>query len=428
MLLDYGADIDRTIEIFGGALQIAAQEGDIEMVQLFLDKGADVNVSSVGGHTNHALMGAVRNNFDAIMRLLLDYGADVNVQDGYIIDQAAGRGDTEVLSALLDAGVLEENRQRFLDQSLQSAARWGSSQACTWLIKQGANVNYEGGAFGSALQAAVCESYRPRHDTTLSIARLLLENGADVNLAGGEYGGALMAAICNTSGDIVKMLVDSGANINARGGELDSILQAVTRHASTSTIRWFLDLGTDPLTVGGKYGTALHAASYKHNIEVMKLLIERGADVALITGKYGSCLQAAAFVKRKSDPKSSIAAMELLLEYGADVQARGGKYGSALQCAARHGNLEGVKFLLERGADVLAEGGKLGNALKAAENQKQYHVVTFLERYILELETGGPTKVEKAARYVLYAASNGVDPLRRKLTMCQVCQHQQIGA
>jgi ankyrin repeat protein len=388
------------------------------MVQLLLDRGADVNASSDGGHTGHALMGTVRNKYGTIMRLLLDHGADVNVRDGYIFDQAAAQGDDTVLEVLLASGVLDENRQRFLNQALQSAARWGKPQTCQWLVDRGANVNYEGGKYGSALQAAVCEHYWPRHDTTLEVAQLLIKNGADVNLGGGEYGGALMAAICNTNGEIVKMLADAGANVNARGGELDSILQAIARHGTASTVRYFLEIGADVHVVGGKYGTALQAACYKHDLESMKLLIEHGADVNLATGKYGNCLQAAAFKKRKGNEKESVAAMEFLISHGADVNATGGKYGTALQCAARHGNLGGVKFLLNEGADVMAEGGKLGSALKAAEAQKQYHVVTFLERYIAELDAVQKKEEEKTARWVVSRTEGCIEQQLTKYTVC----------
>ncbi|KAK2603444.1 hypothetical protein QQS21_004395 [Conoideocrella luteorostrata] len=55
------------------------------------------------------------------------------------------------------------------------------------LIHNGADVNTQGGYYGSVLQAA---SYRGHQE----IVQLLLDEGADVNAQGGYYGSALQAA------------------------------------------------------------------------------------------------------------------------------------------------------------------------------------------------------------------------------------------
>ncbi|KAK4117923.1 hypothetical protein N657DRAFT_584570, partial [Parathielavia appendiculata] len=56
--------------------------------------------------------------------------------------------------------------------------------------------------------------------------RLLLDNGADVNAQGGQYGTALQAAASKGEMEIVRLLLDNGADVNAQGGEYGTALQA----------------------------------------------------------------------------------------------------------------------------------------------------------------------------------------------------------
>lgn len=48
----------------------------------------------------------------------------------------------------------------------------------------------------------------------------LLDSGADVNVQGGRYGTALQAASAGGDIDIVRLLLDSGADVNAWGEDM----------------------------------------------------------------------------------------------------------------------------------------------------------------------------------------------------------------
>ncbi|KAF2677730.1 hypothetical protein K458DRAFT_279074, partial [Lentithecium fluviatile CBS 122367] len=55
------------------------------------------------------------------------------------------------------------------------------------LLREGADVNAQGGAYGNALQAASSGGHE-------QVVKLLLKKNADVNAQGGYYGNALYAA------------------------------------------------------------------------------------------------------------------------------------------------------------------------------------------------------------------------------------------
>jgi ankyrin repeat protein len=48
--------------------------------------------------------------------------------------------------------------------------------------------------------------------------KLLLENNADVNAQGGEYGTALQAASARGYEQTMKLLLENNADVNAQGG------------------------------------------------------------------------------------------------------------------------------------------------------------------------------------------------------------------
>ena len=63
-------------------------------------------------------------------------------------------------------------------------------------------------------------SRQRRYQGFEAIVKMLIESGADVNAQGGIYGTALQIASERGSEAIVKMLIESGADVNAQGGDL----------------------------------------------------------------------------------------------------------------------------------------------------------------------------------------------------------------
>ena len=88
-----------------GALHYAAEKDDVEILNLLLDAGADVNLKSRFGRT--AIRVAACHGHIAAVRKLLQAGADVNISDDFrrtpLMD-AAGKGWIEVVDCLLEAG------------------------------------------------------------------------------------------------------------------------------------------------------------------------------------------------------------------------------------------------------------------------------------------------------------------------------------
>ncbi|KAJ7444028.1 ankyrin repeat-containing domain protein [Mycena latifolia] len=240
-----------------------------------------------------------------------------------------------------------------IDSALSAAVFYGYIEMAQLLVKKyGANVNCQGGFYGTALQAASDRGHK-------SVAQFLIEMGADVNAEGGYYGTALQAASEGGHESVAQFLIEKEADVNAVGGFFGTALQAASEGGHESVARFLIEMGADVNAVGGHYGTALQAASLRGHESVVQFLIEKGADVNAEGGNYGTALQAAS-----EGGHESVA--QFLIEKEADVNAVGGYYGTALQGASAGGHESVAQFLIEMGADVNAQGGKYGTALQAA--------------------------------------------------------------
>ena len=90
------------------ALAYAASLGDLEMVKLFMEKGADVNAKNSDGGT--VLMFAARGGNLEVVKLLLEKGLDVNAKDKggrtvLMFAASTDGGQVEVVKLLLEKGL-----------------------------------------------------------------------------------------------------------------------------------------------------------------------------------------------------------------------------------------------------------------------------------------------------------------------------------
>ena len=170
---------------YGNALQAALLGGHNKVIEMLLDKGADVNAQ--GGYYGNALQAASYRGYEKVVQILLDKGADVNAQGGEY------------------------------GNALQAASYGGHDKVVQILLDKGADVNAQGGYYNNALQAALLGD----HDKVID---MLLDKGADVNAQGGYYGNALQAALLGGHDKVIEMLLDKGADVNAQGGASGSLI------------------------------------------------------------------------------------------------------------------------------------------------------------------------------------------------------------
>ncbi|KAL6355474.1 hypothetical protein LRP88_11065 [Fusarium phalaenopsidis] len=365
MLIKGGADVNAVGQDWDRPttmLNLAAHYGDPDLVQMMLDAGARVNEMSVGQGT--ALQIAVSRGNIEITEILITAGADVDCPIGKAyqdvcklaakkwsdvietpIQRAANEDNMEMIQVLLEAGAdihgfpagevfpwlmssgelseEDEEEEHWWDHldlgctlrpALLSAVLRGNAVLVRMLLNLGADVNARG-CEGTALQLASAQG-------NLKLVHLLLKKGADVNSAVQNHKRgrtALQAAAGSGDEDVVECLLRAGAQVNAL-----------------------------PSSCEGR--TAVQAAVESQNIDLVKLLVNAGADInAAPAPTYGcTCLQAAA-------ASGNAKMVELLLQLGADVDSpaspeRGGR--TPLQASIESGHKRVSAILIERGANL----------------------------------------------------------------------------
>ncbi|MCA9101397.1 MAG: ankyrin repeat domain-containing protein, partial [Planctomycetales bacterium] len=109
-MFGYGDDADGVAQSMGRTIDMtplmaAAEQGSMDVIEVLLDAGADVNAADSLKRT--AVMIAIEWKHEAVARHLLDAGADPHAKDlsgRPILSQAIGAGLFTLAHALLDAG------------------------------------------------------------------------------------------------------------------------------------------------------------------------------------------------------------------------------------------------------------------------------------------------------------------------------------
>ena len=347
--INSGASVNESVEVDDkslSAVAFAAVAGQDEAVALMIEAGADVNTGVTSGDRKlpsgvSPLMMAVAEERVGTVRLLVDAGADINHALNSTDEQpanafrsnsgifapgttalslAAGVGNTEIVSMLVDAGARAETAEQN-DQDV------GSTGGISALLRAVANENEKIARIlisaGAEVNATMPEQKSRAREATGGIsalmlainksngelARILIEAGADLNYqipgeqpfgSNPETAGltALVLTVTNDQPGMARLLIEAGANVNqtlpeqtSRAGEatggVSALLLAVDK-GYTELVRVLLDGGADlnyevpgerpfgknPSTAGL---TALRIATAKEDEEMVKLLLDAGA-------------------------------------------------------------------------------------------------------------------------------------------------------
>jgi len=142
----------------------ASEHGDLEMVRLFLDRGANIHAQD-----DWALRNAIYKGHLDVVRFLLDHGANIHAQDDYALRYASYNGNLELVRFLLDRGA---NIHADDDGTLRVASEFGYLDVVRFLLDRGANIH------ASNDWALRWASYSGH----LKVVRLLLDRGANIRL------------------------------------------------------------------------------------------------------------------------------------------------------------------------------------------------------------------------------------------------------
>lgn len=229
LMIKYGVDVDLADPCKGKtALHVAAEFDKTEAIGVLAEAGCSLGLTDENGLTPlHAC--AVNTSCAAIAALTVA-GADVNaVGAGGVtpLHLASARADRlDAAKALLAAGAETAPRNNENASALDLAAKIGHVALIQALVEAGAQVNDEDTNGQTALMSAVKFKNADAVDALLSA-------GADVEAhLHGESWTSLHAAVEDTSPDVVQVLLKHGADVHAKDAENDNDtpLHVAVRH------------------------------------------------------------------------------------------------------------------------------------------------------------------------------------------------------
>jgi ankyrin repeat protein len=238
----------------------AAREGTLDVVQMLLDAGVDVNAAEANQTT--PLLIAILNDHIDVATFLLEHGANLNAADGFgrtalwaAVDMRnldtpdnteTDRGPMlELIRVLLDHGAdtnaslkAEPPSRRWMfgfgvnqwvsqvgQTPLQRAALAGDIASVRLLLAKGTDPNIKSHAGVTPLMAAaglgwvLNQTYTESTESILEIVKLCVEKGVDVNAATSTGVTAMHAAANRGLNPVIEFVAQHGAKLDVKDSQ-----------------------------------------------------------------------------------------------------------------------------------------------------------------------------------------------------------------
>ncbi|XP_039992526.1 kinase D-interacting substrate of 220 kDa B isoform X4 [Xiphias gladius] len=337
-LIRRGANINLDDVDCWTALISAAKEGHIEVVRELLENNANLEHRDMGGWT--ALMWAAYKGCTDVAQLLLEKGANPNITGQYSVYPiiwAAGRGHADIVHLLLQHGAKVNCSDKYGTTPLIWASRKGHYDSVMHLLANGADVDQEGANSMTALIVAVKGGYT-------EVVKELLKGNPNVNMTDKDGNTALAIAAKEGHTEIVQDLLDAGTYVNIPDRSGETMLIGAVRGGHVEIVRALLNKYAD-IDVRGQDGkTALYWAVEKGNATMVRDILQCNPDTESCTNEGETPLI-------KATKMRNIEIVELLLDKGAKVSAVEKKGDTPLHIAIRGRSRKLAELLLRNPKD-----------------------------------------------------------------------------
>ncbi len=339
-LLAAGAEATATDAEGTPALIYATNVGGLQLVELLINRGADVNARRAAAYASTPLMEAAVRNDVAIAKLLLQKGAKVNLRD------------------------------TFGDPAINWASYYGHIDYVDLLVENGAGFNVES-QHGTALEVAM----KQWHDR---LVEYFIQKGAGSAIED-PSAEELLRAVKGKDSTKVAQLLEEGGNPNQTDEVGTPVIVTAASQGSQAIVEQLIAAEADLNAMNMVGQTALSRAAYFGHYSICKDLIEAGADIHLAGERY----RLSPIISAANGGHAAI--LDILIDAGAKINSADAVNGfTPLMFGVAYGYPEVVRELIKAGANPYIktpDGAGLFDLLGYTTNKE---IRELLEAYVSE--------------------------------------------
>uniref|UniRef100_A0A8C9Y1T8 Ankyrin 1 n=1 Tax=Sander lucioperca TaxID=283035 RepID=A0A8C9Y1T8_SANLU len=394
LLLNRGANVNFTPKNGITPLHIAARRGNVIMVRLLLDRGAQIDAKTKDELT--PLHCAARNGHVRIIEILLDHGAPIQAKtkNGLSPIHMAAQGDhMDCVKQLLQYNAEIDDITLDHLTPLHVAAHCGHHRMAKVLLDKAAKPN-----------SRALNGFTPLHiackKNHMRVMDLLLKHSASIEAV--TESGLTPLHVASFMGhlNVVKVLLQKGASPSASnvvsfllksqehvmqyltfhnysplvGQDDQTPLHCAARMGHKELVKLLLEHKANPNSTTTAGHTPLHIASREGHVQTVRILLDMEAQQTKMTKKGFTPLHVAS-------KYGKVDVAELLLERGANPNAAGKNGLTPLHVAVHHNNLDVVNLLVSKGGSPHSAARNGYTALHIASKQNQVEVANSLLQY-----------------------------------------------
>lgn len=302
-LINYGANVNN-MDI--SPLHYACKLGNIEIVQLLLGNGADINLINNSG--NRPIYYACDLGNIELIKYLIEHGAnfnDLNIIDNLI--NAIDNNDIELLKYYIEHGAAIDEEDSNGYSILMYACMHNKYDMVSYLIDNGADVfdtdNYKYTALHHSSKASVnivqcllnnVQQMSDSNEESMSVKQYVniraIDNeniDSDTDEDNSEKTTALILAVSENNIEVVKLLLNNGADVSIRNEDKKNALHTALKHKNEEIFNILFDYINPYKKVNiinmqdWSGDTILHMAHSNGYDEIVNKLIENGANTRI---------------------------------------------------------------------------------------------------------------------------------------------------
>ena len=270
LLLDKGADVTVTDNNRDNALSLAAAKGYSDVVEILLHAGCPLDNTSTYSHT--PLLKACLHEHPDVVKIILEYMSHETSEKAYLRHWALRKVPK------YDIQFLNYDISSYAGTPLIEAVRAGNRQIVEMLLEGKVPIDEQHFVLGNttALHTAT-------KNKSVEMIELLLASGADINVVRNKNITPLMDSIMDKNEEITMLLLKHGADVNISHFFFRSktciLSEAVRNSASERIMVALCEAGAD-LNFKDKYHhTPLSEAIRRANFLAMKCFIRYGCTI-----------------------------------------------------------------------------------------------------------------------------------------------------